>query len=113
MPATAGRATQVSATSIKPSRVFSSRLKRRVASHSSAPSDESRDRGKTNDQSAGSKFPDRHDQRRQHGHGEHHHDHGEHVGDRQQNVFHRKEAEPWKSFSTASIWRRSVKNRIK
>ena len=54
MPATAGSATQVSATSIKPSRVLSSRLKRRVASHSSAPSTNVANPEMTNDQSAGS-----------------------------------------------------------
>ena len=113
MPATAGSATQVSATSIKPSRVFSSRLKRRVASHSSAPSTKVANAEITNDHSAGSNCPDGHDQRREHGHREHHHDHGEHVRDRQQSVLHRNDAEPWKSFSTASMCRRSVRNRIK
>jgi hypothetical protein len=44
---------------------------------------------------------------------ERHDDHGEHVRDRQQDVLHKNEAEPWKSFSTASKCRRSVRNRIK
>src|SRR5208282_1128927 len=53
-PATAGRTTQVRATSIKPSRVFNSRLKRRVASHNSAPRKKVATADKMNDQSAGS-----------------------------------------------------------
>jgi hypothetical protein len=53
-PATAGSATQVSATSIRPSRVFNSRLKRRVASHNSAPIRKVAPAEMTNDQSAGS-----------------------------------------------------------
>ena len=58
-------------------------------------------------------LPDRHDERNQHGHGERHQHHGEHVRDRQQDRLHRNDAEPWKSFSTASMWRRSVRNRIR
>ena len=53
-PATAGNATQVRATSINPSRVFSSRLKRRVASHSRAPRTKVATADMTNDHSAGS-----------------------------------------------------------
>src|ERR1700719_915679 len=55
-PATAGSAIQVSATSIKPSRVFSSRLKRRVASHKSAPSTKVATADRMNDHSAGSRL---------------------------------------------------------
>src|SRR3979490_1211997 len=51
-PATAGSATQVQATSIKPSRVLSSRLKRRVASHSSAPRKNVASAEMTNDHNA-------------------------------------------------------------
>src|SRR5882757_8677639 len=53
-PATAGSATQVSATSIKPSRVFSSRLKRRVDSHNRAPRTKVATADKMKDHSAGS-----------------------------------------------------------
>src|SRR3974390_1292874 len=53
-PATAGNATQVRATSIKPSRVLSSRLKRRVPSHSSAPSANVASAEMTKEESAGS-----------------------------------------------------------
>src|SRR3984957_3977161 len=52
-PATAGSAIQVSATSINPSRVFNSRLKRRVASHSSAPSTKVATADRMNDHRAG------------------------------------------------------------
>jgi hypothetical protein len=53
-PATAGRATQVSATNIKPSRVLSSRLKRRVANHRVAPRANVASAEMTNDHTAGS-----------------------------------------------------------
>src|SRR3984957_7962638 len=53
-PATAGSAIHVSATSISPSRVFNSRLKRRVASHKSAPSTKVATADRMKDHSAGS-----------------------------------------------------------
>ena len=94
MPATAGSATQVSATSVSPSRVFSSRLNRRVASHSSAPSANVASPDRRERPERRIELPDGHDQRSEHGHRERHQHHGEHVRDRQQDRLHRNDAEP-------------------